>query len=280
MSGSHGDDGTIPMAWTGNPAEKVRELKPAAPAHRSRARIVEPGRSIERPRSVESGSKEPIDEYVPRERNETLGRLLNVTVAGLSLLLTLPVLVVVALLIKATSPGPILYTQTRVGHDRRWRRTLALRESRDEDLGGRVFTIFKLRTMRTDAERASGAVWATENDPRVTRLGRLLRKFRIDEIPQLWNVLIGDMNIVGPRPERPSIVARLRQDIPTYSHRHRVKPGLTGLAQINQKYDSSLDDVRNKVYWDLRYVSEQGFWLDVKIMLQTVPAVLLKFQGW
>ncbi|MGQ0646174.1 MAG: sugar transferase [Gemmatimonadaceae bacterium] len=206
--------------------------------------------------------------------------MLNLAIAGFGLLLSLPLLVAVAALIKLTSRGPILYTQTRVGLDRRWKRTLAIREARLEDLGGQVFTIYKLRTMRVDAEKVSGAVWATENDPRVTRLGKFLRQYRIDEIPQLWNVLQGDMNMVGPRPERPSIVARLREDIPAYRCRHRVKPGLTGLAQINQKYDACLDDVRSKVNWDLRYIGEQGFFLDLRIMLKTVPSVILRFKGW
>ena len=114
----------------------------------------------------------------------------------------------------------------------------------------------------------------------MTTLGKYLRKFRVDEIPQFWNVLRGEMNVVGPRPERPSIVARLRDDIPEYQFRHRVKPGLTGLAQINQKYDMCLEDVRGKVNWDLQYLRSQDFWLDVRIMMQTVPAVLLKFRGW
>jgi lipopolysaccharide/colanic/teichoic acid biosynthesis glycosyltransferase len=134
--------------------------------------------------------------------------------------------------------------------------------------------------MRVDAERKSGAVWAQENDPRVTTLGKYLRKFRVDEVPQFWNVIRGDMNMVGPRPERPSIVARLRDDIAEYQFRHRVKPGLTGLAQINQKYDACLEDVRGKVNWDLQYLRTQSFWTDVKIMLQTVPSVLMKFRGW
>lgn len=244
---------------------------------RARARVID--RSVERPRSVDAPGR-PEEEFVPRERHEGINRALNVVLALIGLVLTLPILVLVSLLIKATSRGPILYTQTRVGLDRRWRRTLALRDSRQEDLGGQVFTIYKLRTMRVDAEKVSGAVWATENDPRVTTLGRYLRKYRIDEVPQLWNILRGDMNIVGPRPERPSIVARLRQDIPEYRYRHRVKPGLTGLAQINQKYDACLEDVRAKVSWDLRYIQQQSLWLDITVMLKTVPSVLLKFQGW
>jgi lipopolysaccharide/colanic/teichoic acid biosynthesis glycosyltransferase len=192
----------------------------------------------------------------------------------------MPVLLLVAIAVKLTSRGPILYAQTRVGLDRRWRTTLALHERRFEDLGGQVFTIYKFRTMRVDAERGSGAVWAQENDPRVTRLGRYMRVLRIDEFPQLWNVLLGDMNIVGPRPERPSIVSRLREDIPEYQCRHRVKPGITGLAQINQKYDACIDDVRSKVGWDLRYIREQGILVDLGIMARTVPSVLLRYRGW
>lgn len=264
------------MPWTGSTAERLGDVRVNTPT-RPRARVID--RSVERPRSVEAPGRNE-EGYVPRTRMEGLNRFFNVVLAAIGLALTLPILIIVALLIKATSRGPILYTQTRVGLDRRWRRTLALRESRQEDLGGQVFTIYKLRTMRVDAEKVSGAVWATENDPRVTTLGRYLRKYRIDEVPQLWNVLLGDMNIVGPRPERPSIVARLRHDIPEYRYRHRVKPGLTGLAQINQKYDACLDDVRAKVSWDLRYIREQSLWLDIRVMLQTVPSVLLKFQGW
>lgn len=198
----------------------------------------------------------------------------------LALVVTAPVMILIAIAVKVTSRGPILYAQTRVGLDRRWRSTLALRERRLEDLGGQVFTIYKFRTMRVDAERGSGAVWAQENDPRVTKLGKVMRILRLDELPQFWNVVLGDMNIVGPRPERPSIVSRLREDIPEYQCRHRVKPGITGLAQINQNYDACIDDVRSKVGWDLRYITEQGFWLDLKIMLRTVPSVLLKYRGW
>ena len=239
------------------------------------------GRRVDTPVSPRVSSRSvEIPETIPRERNEKASRALNLALGTLALIIVSPVLVLIALVMKLTSRGPILYAQTRVGLDRRWRSTLAFRERRLEDLGGQVFTIYKFRTMRVDAERGSGAVWAQENDPRVTKLGKYMRMLRLDELPQFWNVVLGDMNIVGPRPERPSIVSRLREDIPEYQHRHRVKPGITGLAQINQNYDATLDDVRSKVSWDLRYISEQGFWIDVKIMLKTVPSVLLKYRGW
>jgi lipopolysaccharide/colanic/teichoic acid biosynthesis glycosyltransferase len=249
---------------------------PSAPSSRvptpSRLRRLDLPRTT--PRSIE------VPEVIPRERGERANRVLNFTIAALALLIALPILILLAIAVKLTSRGPILYAQTRVGLDRRWRSTLALHERRLEDLGGQVFTIYKFRTMRVDAERGSGAVWAQENDPRVTRLGKTMRILRLDELPQFWNVLLGDMNVVGPRPERPSIVSRLREDIPEYQCRHRVKPGITGLAQINQKYDASLDDVRSKVSWDLRYIREQSVWMDIVVMLRTVPAVLLRYRGW
>jgi lipopolysaccharide/colanic/teichoic acid biosynthesis glycosyltransferase len=224
--------------------------------------------------------EEPNNDVVPRHRSDKLNRAFNVALAGIGLLITLPVLILIGVLIKATSRGPILYAQTRVGLDRRWRRTLAMHDRRVRDLGGAVFTIYKFRTMRVDAEAKSGAVWAQENDPRVTPLGKYLRVLRLDELPQLWNILRGDMNIVGPRPERPSIVARLQRDIALYGCRHRVRPGLTGLAQINQQYDACLDDVRTKVRYDLDYLRSQSLLVDIQIMLRTVPAVLLKHRGW
>ena len=239
------------------------------------------GRHIEAPVSPRPSPKSvEVTEVIPRERSEKGSRALNLALGTLALIFVSPVLFLMAVVVKMTSRGPILYAQTRVGLDRRWRSTLALRERRLEDLGGQVFTMYKFRTMRVDAERGSGAVWAQENDPRVTKLGKYMRILRLDELPQFWNVVLGDMNIVGPRPERPSIVSRLREDIPEYQFRHRVKPGITGLAQINQKYDACIDDVRSKVSWDLRYINEQGFWIDVKIMLRTVPSILLKYRGW
>jgi lipopolysaccharide/colanic/teichoic acid biosynthesis glycosyltransferase len=221
-----------------------------------------------------------VQEVIPRQRNERANRILNFVIALVALIVIAPFLVIVAILVAVTSRGPVLYAQTRVGLDRRWRSTLALHERRLEDLGGQVFTIYKFRTMRVDAERGVGAVWAQENDPRVTKLGKILRILRIDELPQFWNVLLGDMNIVGPRPERPSIVSRLREDIPEYQCRHRVKPGITGLAQINQKYDACIDDVRSKVGWDIRYIRTQGILSDLGIMLKTLPSVLLRNRGW
>jgi lipopolysaccharide/colanic/teichoic acid biosynthesis glycosyltransferase len=145
-----------------------------------------------------------------------------------------------------------------------------------EDLGGAPFTILKFRSMTVDAEQHGQAVWATKHDARVTPVGRVLRKTRLDEIPQLINVLRGEMNIVGPRPERPSILVRLREHIAEYPLRQRVKPGITGWAQINHSYDSCIEDVRIKVRYDLEYMRKQSFLFDLKIMLLTVPVMVFK----
>jgi lipopolysaccharide/colanic/teichoic acid biosynthesis glycosyltransferase len=134
--------------------------------------------------------------------------------------------------------------------------------------------------MVVDAERHSGAVWATQDDPRVTAVGRFLRQYRLDELPQLLNVVRGDMNIVGPRPERPTIFAELRQHIAEYPQRQRAKPGITGLAQINHHYDRSMEDVRTKVRYDLEYIRRRSLWEDLRIMLQTIPVVFLRRGGW
>ncbi len=248
-----------------------------------------PPRGIRRPDGTSTPTPTPTrptpkvvetEPVIPRSRNEGLSRAFNCTLAFLALLLLTPLLLLLALVVRLTSRGPILYAQTRVGLDRRWRSTLAIQERRLQDLGGQVFTIYKFRTMHVNAERRSGAVWAKVNDPRVTPVGKYLRMLRLDELPQLWNVVLGDMNIVGPRPERPSIVSRLREDIPEYQARHRVKPGITGLAQVNQRYDTSLEDVRSKVRWDLRYIREQSLLMDLGIMLRTIPSVLLRNRGW
>jgi lipopolysaccharide/colanic/teichoic acid biosynthesis glycosyltransferase len=218
--------------------------------------------------------------FLPRQRSERLSRSVNVALALTAVLVLSPLMLLIALLVKLTSPGPILYMQTRVGLDRRLTRLNALYDRRMQDLGGRIFTIYKFRTMHVDAEASSGAVWAAKRDPRVTFIGRFLRKTRLDELPQLFNVLNGDMNIVGPRPERPSIFMRLRNDIAEYPLRQLARPGITGWAQINHDYDQSLDDVRRKVQYDLEYLRNQSLAHDFKIMLKTVPVILLRKGGW
>jgi lipopolysaccharide/colanic/teichoic acid biosynthesis glycosyltransferase len=207
-------------------------------------------------------------------------RGLNFLFALTALVLLVPVMLVIALLLRLTSPGPVFYTQIRVGLDRRLPLVTDQNQRRQRDLGGRPFTIYKFRTMRVDAEHQGSAVWAQQSDPRVTPLGRLLRQYRLDELPQLLNVLKGDMNIVGPRPERPTIFAELREHIAEYPLRQRAKPGITGLAQINHHYDRSLDDVRTKVHYDLEYIRRQSVAEDFRIMLKTLPVVLLRRGGW
>lgn len=217
---------------------------------------------------------------VPRPRSEQLNRAVNLTLAIAALVILTPVLLLVALAVRLSSPGPVLYTQTRVGLNRRGLRTTALYDRRSENYGGRIFTIYKFRSMYHDAERDSGAVWASANDARVTAVGRVLRRTRLDELPQLLNVVKGDMNIVGPRPERPSIFVRLRGDIENYEYRQLARPGITGLAQVSQSYDTCLDDVHRKTEFDLTYLRQQGIWTDLRIMAQTVPVMIFRRGGW
>jgi lipopolysaccharide/colanic/teichoic acid biosynthesis glycosyltransferase len=204
----------------------------------------------------------------------------NMALAALALVVLSPILLVIAALVKMTSRGPVLYTQERVGLDRRGRSQRSTNHRRALDLGGQPFTIYKFRTMHVNAEHKTGAVWAAKDDPRVTEVGKFLRQYRLDELPQLINVLKGDMSIVGPRPERPTIFAQLRANIAEYPLRQRAKPGITGLAQINQHYDACLDDVRKKVQFDLEYIQRQSLLEDLKIMVKTVPVVLLRRGGW
>jgi sugar transferase (PEP-CTERM system associated) len=182
-------------------------------------------------------------------------RLLDITLSSIGLLLSLPILALAAVAIKLDSRGPILYRQTRVGQH------------------NRHFTIMKFRSMRVDAE-PDGAVWAEEDDPRVTRVGRIIRKIRIDELPQFFNIIRGEMSFIGPRPERPEFVARLERDIPYYSQRHLVKPGLTGWAQIRYPYCASLEDAVQKLQYDLYYLKNQSALLDVITLFETVRIVL------
>ena len=184
-------------------------------------------------------------------------RLIDVGVALAVLIGALPLLLALGFLVQYTSPGPAIYRQRRVGQH------------------GRPFTMYKFRTMHRDAEAATGPVWASKEDPRYTPLGRWLRKLRLDEMPQLVNVLKGEMSLVGPRPERPYFVDQFVHEIPLYSRRHRVKPGITGLAQVKWKYDASLDDVRQKVKYDLFYIENMSLRMDCKILLRTVQIALL-----
>ena len=203
-------------------------------------------------------------------------RLLNVLVAAVGLVILAPVMGIIATLVKLSSPGPVFYTQPRVGIDRRTGRPTAEQLARRKhDAGGRVFKIYKFRTMSADSDRA-GQVWASEEDPRITRIGRILRKYRLDEVPQLWNVLRGEMNIVGPRPEQPEIFQDLKRQVALYDQRQRVLPGITGWAQINHAYDQSIDDVRKKVEYDLEYISRRSLAQDLKIMARTIPVMVGK----
>ncbi|MBA3893730.1 MAG: sugar transferase [Gemmatimonadales bacterium] len=211
---------------------------------------------------------------------ERLTRWVNFLLALVALVALLPVLLLIAVAIKLTSRGSVLYMQERVGLDRRIPGDDTGNHRRTYDLGGRPFIIYKFRTMRQDAENGTGAVWATQNDPRITPVGRFLRQYRLDELPQLLNVMRGEMNIVGPRPERPTIFAELRGHIAEYPLRQRAKPGITGLAQINHHYDRSLDDVRTKVRYDLEYIRRQSAWEDLRIMLRTIPVILFRRGGW
>jgi len=222
------------------------------------------------------------DAVIPQTRSESLSRAVNIVLAAVGMVLAAPLFLIVGIAVKLTSSGPIFYRQTRVGIDRRrrGRGSDMLYDRRAKDLGGSVFTIYKFRSMRADAEKRSGAVWATKGDSRVTTVGRVIRKTRLDELPQLLNVIKGDMNVVGPRPERPSIFLRLSESIEQYPMRQLAKPGITGWAQVNRAYDACLDDVRQKVRYDLEYIQRQSIMEDLKIMLKTVPVILLGEKGW
>jgi len=184
-------------------------------------------------------------------------RLLNFSVALIGFVITLPLLPFIVLAVKLDSPGPVLYHQKRVGRR------------------GVTFYCYKFRTMRQDAEADTGATWATDNDPRITRVGRFLRASRLDEIPQLWNVLKGDMHFVGPRPERPEFVESLSKEIPYYGVRHVVRPGITGWAQVEYKYGNTVEDAREKLQYDLFYIKNASVGLDFWIVFQTIKIVLL-----
>ncbi len=203
----------------------------------------------------------PIDDRGALERlYQALKRLGDLLASLVGLALLAPTVPLVALVNAFTSPGPLFYRQTRVGQ------------------AGRPFEVLKYRTMRPDAELGTGAVWAGKDDPRITPAGRWLRKSRLDELPQVLNMLRGEMSLIGPRPERPEFVDQLAAVIPFYRARHAVKPGITGWAQVRFGYGSTIDDARTKLEYDLYYVRHAGFYLDMMIALKTV-AVMLKLQG-
>jgi len=216
-----------------------------------------------------AASSAPDDEL----RRDLICRALNVLVAVIGLVLTAPLMGLIAILIKLTSPGPVIYRQVRVGWNRRAGRAPRSDGGMDDESCGMPFTIYKFRTMRVAAVGAT-QVWAQRNDPRITPVGLVLRKFRLDELPQLYNVVIGDMNVVGPRPEQPDIVRRLRTSIRNYAARQRVLPGITGLAQVTMGYDQSVDDVRRKVALDLEYVRRRSPLEDLRIMARTTLVML------
>jgi sugar transferase (PEP-CTERM system associated) len=185
-------------------------------------------------------------------------RVISVVISLVGLILALPLLPLISLIVRLDSDGPVFYTQTRVGK------------------GGRLFKVVKFRTMRQDAEAANGPQWAGDKDPRVTRVGKFLRNSRLDEIPQLWCVLKGEMAFVGPRPERPEFIEWLSKEIPYYGVRHMVRPGVTGWAQVKYKYGSTVEDSREKLQYDLFYIKNASIGLDMLIMFLTIKTVLLR----
>jgi exopolysaccharide biosynthesis polyprenyl glycosylphosphotransferase len=183
---------------------------------------------------------------------------MDIVMSLIGIVLTAPIMLMVAALVRITSPGPVIYQQQRVGKN------------------GRVFTLYKFRSMRNDAEKHTGAVWATAGDTRVTPIGRFLRKARLDELPQFWNVLRGDMSFVGPRPERPEFVNELTRQIPFYGERHTVRPGLTGWAQVTFRYGATVEDSMEKLQCDLFYIKNLSIALDLFVILKTIQTVVLR----
>ena len=196
------------------------------------------------------------DGFTRNNLTRSLKRLTDIVLAAVGLCVALPTIALIAVLTKLDSYGPVFFRQERVGEN------------------GRIFTLYKFRTMVEDAEKATGPVWAQETDPRTTRLGKILRRTGLDELPQMFNVLIGDMSFVGPRPERPHFVAELQEGIPYYSQRLVVKPGITGWAQVRYGYGATVEDAIEKLQFDLYYIKNMSFFLDMLILLSTAHKVL------
>ena len=201
----------------------------------------------------------PIIEISPEPMplwEKAVKRLMDVIISVVVLIVLAPFLLIVALFIRLGSPGPVIFRQERVGRN------------------GKPFIINKFRTMVQDAERKTGPMWAKKNDPRITKIGYWLRKLRIDELPQLYNVIRGEMSLVGPRPEREHFVEQFKNQIPLYMRRLRVRPGITGWAQVKWKYDTSLDDVKEKTKYDLYYVENISLRMDIKIIINTIITMI------
>jgi lipopolysaccharide/colanic/teichoic acid biosynthesis glycosyltransferase len=228
-------------------AALVVKFSYAQPSHESPFRAPEPGSLA----LISTGIFGWLAGFARRRFTE-FKRFFDTLVSAIGIVIAMPIIAITGMVIKIVSPGPIFFRQERVGWD------------------GRIFKIYKIRTMELDAEKYTGPVWARENDPRLIKFGRLIRKMHIDELPQLFNVLKGEMSIVGPRPERPVFVRQLSREVRDYQKRIRVRPGITGLAQIWHKYDETIEDVKKKVRYDLLYIREMCLMVDLRIMLQTI----------
>ena len=196
--------------------------------------------------------------FVQGQARRVAKRIFDIVSSAVLLVLLSPVILLAMIAVKLESPGPVIYRQERVG------------------LGGRTFMCLKLRSMRNDAEKDGVARWATKNDPRITRVGSFMRKTRIDELPQLWSVLVGEMSLVGPRPERPGFVEELKREIPFYEIRHTVKPGVTGWAQVRYHYGATMDDAKRKHQFDLYYVKNNSLVLDLLVLIETVSVIVFR----
>lgn len=197
-----------------------------------------------------------INPQLMTEWERAAKRVIDVVVSFIMLILSAPVLIATSIAIKIDSRGPVIYKQERSG------------------LNGKVFKVYKFRSMYQDAEKRTGPIWSTKDDPRITRVGKFIRRVRIDELPQIWNVFKGEMSLVGPRPERPFFVEQLAKEIPYYKRRLRVRPGITGWAQVKHKYDENIEDVRTKLQFDLFYIENMSLKTDIKILFRTVFVVL------
>ena len=205
-------------------------------------------------------SETPVHRYFPVKLSPLdmgLKRAMDIVISSAILILLSPIWVLSALMIKLDSRGPVFYRQRRIGFN------------------GRPFTMYKFRSMLHNAEKTTGPVWAKRNDPRITRVGRFVRKLGIDEIPNLFNVLRGDMSLIGPRPERPYFVNQFRHRIQYYSNRLEMRPGITGLAQVYHKYDESIEDVKQKLEFDLSYIRNYSIWTDIKVIFMTAYIIIM-----